>query len=73
MQLDSTGEAIFGLAVAIAALVGVAVSLRFVARAQTKATYAADDWWVVISVAFFYMGIGLLISSKWCLFSLIFI
>ena len=49
------------IAVTFSVVCLLAVSLRFVARARTKAGYGADDWFAVASLALF-IGYASLVS-----------
>ena len=49
--------------VIMAVLSGSAVFLRFFIRAKSKTPFAADDWWALASLIFFYVTIG---AEIWC-------
>ena len=66
VQISSDGEKILGLSVAMIILTGLAVVLRFITRLRTKASLAADDWWAVTSLVFYYTYMGLRLWSKLC-------
>ena len=50
-------------AIIMAVLSGLAVFLRFSIRAKSKTPLAADDWWALASLVFFYVTIG---AEIWC-------
>ena len=52
-------------AIIMAVLSGLAVFLRFSIRAKSKTPLAADDWWALASLVFFYVTIGAEIWCKW--------
>lgn len=56
-------DSVIGLNIAMILLTGIAVSLRFMIRAKSKASFAADDWWLLPSVIFFYTSMG---TQFWC-------
>ena len=43
----------FGIGIAFLLLAIIAVALRFYSMTLTKANYAADDWWIIVSLVFF--------------------
>lgn len=47
---NGRGETIVNTSIAIAIIVTIAVILRFIARKKTKATLAADDWFILASL-----------------------
>lgn len=47
---NGRGETILNTSIAIAIIVTFAVILRFIARKKTKATLAADDWFILASL-----------------------
>ena len=63
MDLIPAGESIFRLCIAMTVLTGLAIILRFFIRATSKASFAADDWWALASVAFYHANIGI---QLWC-------
>lgn len=63
-HLDSTSESTFRLHVAMIILATLAVCLRFFARAITRLAYGADDWWILLSLAFFLTDMSLGIRSE---------
>lgn len=48
---NGRGETIVNTSIAIAIIVTIAVILRFIARKKIKATLAADDWFILASLA----------------------
>lgn len=51
MTVNNTrGETIVNTSIAIALIVTFAVFLRFIARKKTKASLAADDWFILASL-----------------------
>lgn len=65
MAISSHGEQIIRISGAMIALTGLAVILRFITRVRSKAALAADDWWVVASLVFFYVYMGIQIWGKY--------
>lgn len=62
-------ERVFRLSVAMIVLTGLAVLVRFLTRAGSKMSLAAEEWWVFSSLAFYYVYMGLQIYSKYYRFS----
>lgn len=58
------GSDLLHITVAMMVLTILAVILRFLTRARSKAPFAADDWWVVASLAVFIVYMSLQIHSK---------
>jgi hypothetical protein len=58
------GDDLLHVTVAMMVLTILAVFLRFLTRARSKASFAADDWWVVASLAVFIVYMSLQIHSK---------
>lgn len=54
----------FNLALTLVVISSIAVLLRFLARARTKAKYAADDWWILVALLLYYVYFGVGIWSK---------
>ncbi len=64
-HLDASSDSSFRLHVAIIILAVLAVALRFLARASAKLPFAADDWWALLSLAFFVSDMSLGITSDY--------
>ena len=62
--ISATGEQILRLAIAMIILTGLATLLRFLTRVHSRASFAADDWWLLVALACFYTCMGLQIWSK---------
>ncbi|KAL8903239.1 MAG: hypothetical protein Q9207_004050 [Kuettlingeria erythrocarpa] len=52
------GVFVVGFSIAVAVLDTLAVALRFLARHRSKASFAADDWWILGSLIPLYLMIG---------------
>lgn len=63
--INSGRDQVVRLIVACGLLATVAVFLRFVARRRSKASFAADDWWMVASLipSYCMLAVGLICSS----------
>lgn len=47
---NKRGDTIMNISIAIAIIVTFAIILRFIARKKTKASLAADDWFILASL-----------------------
>lgn len=63
-DISADGEQIYCLSLVMIVLTGLAVFLRFMTRAQSSAVFAADDWWLLISLSSYYAFMGLQIWSR---------
>lgn len=62
-RMSKDGHTIYRLSIAWIVITAVFVGLRFLTRRQSLASFAADDWWILISLIFYYVFLGLQI---WC-------
>jgi len=63
MEIIPARSSILHLNVAMIVVTGVAVSVRFLIRARSKASFAGDDWWLLSSLVSFYVFMGI---QTWC-------
>ena len=62
-QMSPVGHTIYRLSIAWIVITAVFVGLRIQTRTQSLASFAADDWWVLLSLISYYVFLGL---SIWC-------
>ena len=58
VQLNSNGKTSLGSGIAFTALAAVAVALRLLTKLYTKASWAADDSWAVVSLIALFAWMG---------------
>lgn len=63
-KLDSGGVANVTTAVVFVVLDTIAVSLRLLSKSKTKHYFAADDWWILVALVFFYAWAGQIIYGQ---------
>ena len=63
MEIIPARGPILHLSIAMIILTGIAVFTRSIIRVHSKAPFAADDWWLFLSIFCFYTYQGILI---WC-------
>ena len=59
VHLNINGKRSLGSGIAFLVLALVAVVLRFYSKSLTKAKYAADDWWIILSLVAFSGWVGI--------------
>ena len=57
-HLNFNGERSFDSGIAFLLLAIIAVALRLYSKTLTKAKYAADDWWIIVSLVSFSVWVG---------------
>ena len=60
---NSKDDQVFRLSIAMIVLTGLSVIVRFLTRARLKITLATEEWWILLSLAFYYTYMGLQIWS----------
>ena len=63
MATQHVGLGVLVLSIIMVILTGLAVLLRFIVRAMSKASFGADDWWALVSVGCFYVATS---ANIWC-------
>jgi hypothetical protein len=58
VQLNANGKRSLGSGIAFLVLAPIAVPARFYSKSLTKAKYAADDWWITLSLVAFSAFFG---------------
>lgn len=59
--VESEQHRIFVLIPLLTVVATIAVSLRLLSKNFVKASYAADDWWIIASLLWIYAACGFLI------------
>ena len=58
-QLNARGKETLGSGIAFLFVAAAAIALRFYTKTFTKAKWAADDWWISLSLVSFSAWIGI--------------
>ena len=61
VQVSPEGERWLHESIAMIIIILVFACLRVYTRAQSKASFAADDWWLLFSILVFYAFLGIII------------